>query len=139
MSAKPVQLFAIEQKITHWIWDKAPPNITLDDLLDPATWQHVQSKLLPGFHITVQPEGLPWEAELVVLDSGIGYAKVRLLRQTMLNEPGEVPATVYVRWNGPTHKYTIFRKADDVVLNHGHTAIADAEDWARRHVTAMAA
>lgn len=139
IGANPTRLITLEQAINYWVWSDAPAGVMIETLLDPATWQHVAPKLLAGSHLIVQPEGLPWEAELIVLDAGTGFAKVRLLRQTHLNEAGEVPAQVYVKWNGPKHRYAVFRKSDDVVLHYGCAAREDAETWARIHVKAMAA
>lgn len=136
---KPTRLFTIEQAIHNWVWKDAPADLTVEALSDPATWAHVVGQLIPGAHVTIQPEGLPWEAEVIVLSAGVGFAKTRLVRQTMLNEASGVPDGVYVKWNGPTHKYAVYRTADDVILHKGCAAIAEAEQWARTHVTAMAA
>lgn len=139
MTTKPIRLFAIEQAIHHWVWKDAPANLTIEALLTDSIWAHVVQQLMPGAHVTVQPEGLPWEAELIVLGVGTGFAKVKLLHQHMLNEPGELPAGIVVKWNGPTHKYVVQREGDSEILKFGFAMTADAEEWARKHVRAMAA
>ena len=138
--SKPSRLFPIEGQITFWAWRDAPSELTVEALLDPPTWAHVSKTLVPGSHIIVQPEGLPWEAELIVLGSGTGFAKVKLVRITTLNgEDGQLPAGMEVKWKGPALKYAVLREADKEILKHGFAIKADAEAWARQHSLAMAA
>jgi hypothetical protein len=146
MSKQPTRLISIEQAISTWAWRDAPADLTRDDLMKPDTWAHVTRMLVPGSHVVVQPQGLPWEAEVIVLGAGVGFAKVKLIRFTELNEGEQeaensepLPDGLEVIWKGPSMKYAVVRSSDKEVLSKEHTVRADAEQWARNHAKAMAA
>jgi hypothetical protein len=145
MSKQPTRLISVEQAIATWAWRDAPADLTRDDLLKPATWAHVHRTLVPGAHIIVQPQGLPWEAEVIVLGAGVGFAKVKLVRFNELNdEPTDkaapaLPEGLEVIWKGPTAKYAVVRSSDKEILSKDHAVKADAEQWAHQHAKAMAA
>lgn len=142
-AVKPVRLITQETAFNILVWKDAPIEVTIEQLSEPAMWAHVSKGLTPGTHIIVQPAGLPWEAEFIVQSAGVGFAKVKLARHTMIN--GEHAGTVvdgaktYVKWNGPANKYTVFRSSDDVALEKGFADREAAEEWAKRHVLALAA
>lgn len=137
---QPTRLLPIETAIQTLVWKGAPADTSPEDLLVPTAWAHVAKALLPGSHIIVQPEGLAWEAELIVISSGGTFAKVRMIRLTELNGADKAQeGAIGVKWNGPKHRFVVFHTSDNSVIRTGFDDREAAETWAKAHQMAMAA
>lgn len=140
---KPTRLIPSEQTIIYWTSiGEFPNDTTTDHLCAPETWAHVARTLKPGAHIIVQPEGLPYEAEMVVIASGATFAKVKLIRCSELNgvikDLGEnIP--LVVKWNAGFKKFTVNRAGSNELVKGDFADKEAAETWAREHTAAMAA
>ncbi len=117
----------------------ADAGTTLEDLLRPSFWLHVAAKLRRMSVINVLSEDETWFAELIVLASGIGFAKVKMLRFVEFYEAEEAATeetaafTTEVKWSGPHAKHRVIRKEDGTVLKEGFANKVDAESWQRQH------
>jgi hypothetical protein len=130
-----------------------PLDTPIETLLIPETWMHVAKNFKVGDELLVKPQGLPYRALLIVLDSGANYAKVRLLNVAPLNaqlavaeeapvelvEEKPVEGPMFVKWNPGLKKYSVYRKSDGERVHEGFAIKADAEAWAEKHTLAMAA
>jgi hypothetical protein len=113
---------------TRWM-ALVPPGATIEDVQQPGFWLHVASKLKRMDGIEVLPEDEAWLAELLVLGTGNGSARVKVLRHTVIEEEvGNDPAvfSTRVEWGGPVHKHRVVRNSDSHVVSHGHSNKAEA-------------
>lgn len=58
-----------------------PNDVTLEDLQRPAFWAHHTTKLKVGALIDVVRENLSLDVQLRCLGAGVGFAKMRVLRE----------------------------------------------------------
>lgn len=114
---------------------------SVDDLKRPEFWCHVANKLRQTDVIEVLPEDGSFFAELLVLKTGIGFAKVMLLRHVDLEgqETDGDSDLVHVQWKGPHRKHSVIRKSDGEILRDGFATKADAEIFARDYERTVAA
>lgn len=114
---------------------------TVEDLQRPEFWCHVAGKLRQMDVIEVLAEDGSYFAELMVLKSGTGFAKVLLLRQVALEDTAQDDdeSPVVAQWKGPHRKYSVIRKADGVILKDGFANKGDAEIFAREYAQTVAA
>lgn len=103
------------------IWSAVPPSGTaLDDVLAPAYWVHVQSKLTVGDRIEVSPESGEWMAELLVRAvSANGPVLAVLMKHDFTKatgEPGTWGKDYEVKYANNNLKWRVIRKADKHVL-----------------------
>ncbi len=115
-------------------------DVTVSDLEDPKFWQHVAARLTRMSIINVLCEDETWFAEVIVLNSGIGFAKVKVLRHVAFYEAGEQKAqdervdfTTEVKYRGPAVRFSVVRLADGVVLRENFQTRPEAENWQRQH------
>ena len=137
------------QRAGHYreTWEAVVPAETkMDELLSPKYWVHVAAKLRKMSIINVLSEDEHWFAELIVLGSGTGYAKVKCLRHVNFYDEGakaeeesSIPSDLLVKWAGPHDKYRVERVSDKHVLKSGFQKKQDAESWARQHEALIAA
>jgi hypothetical protein len=128
------------QRRDHYCFEYAvvlPADVTLEDTLDPGFWSHINAhspaKLRQHDTIRVIPEDGTYFAELIVLQAGKGFAKVKMLRHLALEEseqPTELSSTE-VKWRGPALKWVVERKTDGMRLKERLNTRADAEIEAR--------
>lgn len=116
----------------------AEEGTTIEDVLKPAYWQHVQGT--KGFkqfdHIEVRQETGEWVAELMVVSPLKGSFHVHLLKMHELPPPGaiELKAADYrVEWKGPQHKYSVIRKAGGEYVQDGFADKEAATRWLANH------
>lgn len=152
MSYQPTRPFLAAEVNNTWRFPDFPPETTIADLLKPETWAHCAGRYLKQYdEVIVIPQGGPFRAHLIIMEAGKNFAKMRLLDVKLLNateapEAVEAPATeslpdgapVFVKWNGPKDKFTVFRTSDKEKLRPGFAIKADADAWARTHLLAMA-
>lgn len=114
---------------------------TADDLQRPEFWCHVANKLRQMDVIEVLAEDSSYFAELLVLKTGIGFAKVLLLRKVDLEEhaPEEDGGIVAVQWKGPHRKHAVIRKSDGEILKDSFATKVDAEIFARGYERTVSA
>jgi hypothetical protein len=113
--------------------------LTLAQVMDDAYWGNVASKLRVGDYIRVQPEGMTYHAELLVVDAGPVHAKVKLLGfHDLVNEsakPEQAAITAAVdlgkykaERNGGW--FRVVRHGDNEVMKGGFRTLKAAQDWA---------
>jgi hypothetical protein len=114
---------------------------TLDDIQRPDFWVHVASKLRRMDVIEVIPESEGWFAELLVLSTGTGFAKVKLIREVQIEEQiaPNIGLSTDVMWGGPAAKWRVIRLADGAVLSENHESKGSAIRWQVNHERALAA
>lgn len=114
---------------------------TVEDLQRPEFWCHVAGKLRQMDVIEVLAEDSSYFAELMVLKTGTGFAKVLLLRQVTLEGAvqDDEDSPVVVQWKGPHRKHSVIRKTDGAVLKDGFATKGEAETFAREYVQTVAA
>jgi hypothetical protein len=125
---------------THYV-AAVPEGVTADDVQQPEFWAHVATKLRRMDMIEVLAEDESYYAELLVMDAGVGFAKVKMLRFVELEAAGEsteANSAFKIEWKGIAKKYSVIRKSDSVTLRDGFTKKFDAETWVRGHASAMA-
>ncbi len=119
--------------------------ITLAEVMDDAYWGNVASKLRVGDHIEIQPEGLTYHAELIVVDAGPVHAAVKLLSFVdLVNEapkPSQAPITAYVDLGKYTAErnggwFRVVRDSDKEVMRSGFRTLKAAQDWAIENLQA---
>lgn len=119
--------------------------ITLDEVLNDAYWGNVASKLRVGDHIEIQPEGLTYHAELLVVDCGPAFATVKLLQfNDLVNEapkPEQAPISASIDMgkykaerNGGW--FRVVRVDDQQLMKAGFRTLKAAQDWAAEHLQA---
>lgn len=126
----------------HWVVELAP-GVSVDDALEPEFWAHVGKRLRPYNRIELQAQDMTFVADCIVLAAGQGFARLKLLTLHSLAESAESAAEMMnataiedlyaVKWNGPSQKWIVLRKSDDMPLQTGFPAKADAEVWALGH------
>lgn len=126
------------------IWHIVPEHGTaFADLLSPAFWSHVSRQMKPADRIEVSAEDGSYFAELIVIDAGMQFAKVAVLREVKLEtvEPA-APAVLdghKVEWAGPHSKFRVLRTVDRKVLKDGFATRADAHAWLAGYSKSLAA
>jgi|AGTN01.3.fsa_nt_gi hypothetical protein len=123
------------------VWTVTPEfGIPHEALLKDGYWAHVSAKLRPGDHIEVLAIDGSYFAELLVLDAGKLYAKVRSLRHVKLDAV-EVPESelmvegLEAKWQGPVLKWCVLRGPDR--LKEGMDK-ASAIQWMKNHAKVAA-
>jgi hypothetical protein len=93
----------------------------IDEVLKERYWAHVSVKLKRGDRIEVHAEDDSYFAELLVLDAGKLYAKVKLLSFTELYgklEAAQVKAGDYwIDWRGPKDRWCGLCRNDVLATN----------------------
>ena len=113
--------------------------VTMDDVMDPRYWAHVAARIRPFTQIEVLFDDCSEWALLLVVDCDQTWAKVRKLQHINLNEndaaeiaqirADSVENDIEVKWKGPSHKFAVIRKSDNVMLKSGHASKEDAAKW----------
>lgn len=104
------------------------------DLLKPEFWAHVAQKLKRHDRIEAWADNGLWYAELLVLDSGRGWARVHLLQFADLQVDSAPGQTIQkggyeIIWRGEHHKWSVVRLSDKEVVSEGHGTQGPAVDW----------
>lgn len=100
----------------------ASEGTTVNDVLEPAYWSYVASKLKPYDRIEVRLDTGEWLLELLVLGCDRNWARVHLLHK---HELGPVEADMpkakkhRVEWKGPQLKWCVIRNSDDETIFKG--------------------
>lgn len=119
-----------------------PSETTIADLERAEFWVHVAKRLRRQSKIDVLWEDESRYAELIVLSSGTGFAKVKTLRTVEFDAADENNAPLdgfSVKWGGPHDKFRVVRNSDNLVMRKDFVKKSDAEAWARGHQAVVAA
>lgn len=113
---------------------------TIQDVLDPAYWAYVVKsssiQLSPYDRIEVRLESGEWVAELMVVNVGMTWASVHLLKLHELSDsavPVPEPTKFDIQWKGPQRKHAVIRLADGDVVQEGFGQKAEAADWLKNY------
>lgn len=117
---------------------------TAEDAVKPEYWAHVASarKLRTNDVFEVRCETGAWMLDLVVIEAGNRFAKVKVLR-TVDAEPVTVAEselqTVKVAFKGSHRKHCIIRKTDGEIIREGISQKSDAMRQAVEYEQLLAA
>lgn len=118
----------------------------LEDALDPTFWVDQAGQIMRCPHkglldiIELRKPDAALYAELVILGTGAGYVKVKVLKSAQddqIDIPAESPLTT--KWSVGTKTYEVIRQADKVTLSAGFQTKAAAAAWIADHLSKMAA
>ena len=115
---------------------------TPEDAQTPDYWAHVAAsrKLRVNDVFEVRCETGAWALDLVVVEAGLRFAKVKVLRTVDIDTPvTETLASVEVQFKGPVKKHCIVRIADHEILKEGIASKADAIREAAEYEQRLAA
>ena len=116
---------------------------TPEDVLDPAFWANISNQLGPFHRIECRCEDGTWLSELLVLEAGRSYARVKELTRYLLTtadvaQSQDAPLTGFkVLWRGVHHRWAVKRLVDNEVIHNGEPTAAAATDWLREHMKAL--
>lgn len=99
------------------VWSARPEaGTTIEQLMQPAYWASVAEQLKPGARIEVMPEDGAYFAEFIVRSCTRVSAVVYPLRvvQFEFAEQTETDPEYFVKWRGPSKKWCVMRKSDNV-------------------------
>lgn len=139
MATKLVQGKFNEAGFHRHVWVARPDyGVLLADVLKSEYWANVSSSLKPGAKIEVQPEGLTYYAELIVLDAGPNWANVKVTQFVDLVEEQAPREQAPIRMGSTVGAYQVRRsgawfqvvRGDKEVIKTGFRSISDAEKWA---------
>ena len=133
-----------EFKRQVWVVD-VEQSTQQDDIMNPAFWGNVSNQMGQFDRIEVRCEDGSWMAELLVLEAGNSYARVKCLSCIELEDhevaqteaPTEVGYEVFYR--GTHHKWAVKRLSDNEVIHNGESSRASAHAWVHEHLKAVAA
>jgi hypothetical protein len=112
-------------------------NTDLDHILKPEYWSHVAANLSPLSRIEVVAEDNSWFAELIVLSSGLNWAKVRLLRYIPLvdgfPEEKKQEDDFEILYAGVKARFRVIRKSDRTTVKEGFPSQQEALKWVREY------
>lgn len=113
--------------------------LTLSQVMDAAYWCNVASKLRAGDIVELQPEGLTYWAQLIVVDASPVHANVKLLHFVDLvnEEPKPEQAEIVGEKDLGKFKvertgrwFRVIRNGDGEVMKSGFPNMKAAETWA---------
>ena len=141
--AKLVQGRFNEASFHRHIWVIRPEYGTpLAEVVKPEYWTNVSTALKPGARIEVQPEGLTYFAELIVLDAGPNWANVKVTHFVDLVGEQVAPTQAAIRMESKVGAYNVKRagawfqvvRGDKEVIKTGFRSIDAAEAWAKENL-----
>lgn len=106
-----------------------------EDLLVPAWWNHVCTKLRVDDMVEAMALDRSWYGVVTVLEVGKGAeggARVAyVLGPTKISNAAEVgkQAEHEARWGGPAAKWTVVRSKDKLVMKGGFESREEAGSW----------
>lgn len=123
------------------VWYCPEADTPFEHLLRPEYWASIK-QLRTNAHIYVDAEDGSYWAELKVLKTGQGYAKVMVFRHVALNAATAdpvLPDGYEIQFRGPIVKHRIVRLKDGHVLRQGLDTEEEARTWLRDHKRMLAA
>ena len=123
---------AAEYKRNDHVVD-AEAGTTIADILSPSYWSFVATKLTDYDRIEVRLETGEWIAELLVVEHGRNWARVKMLQKYDLTTAEASPVTDkfkhHVEYKGPHHKHCVIRDADQEIIHRGVSTKEEAQRW----------
>ena len=123
------------------VWYCPEAGTPFEHLLRPEYWASIK-KMPVNAHVYVDAEDASYWAELKVLKTGQGFAKVMVLRHIALADAGADPAIAdgyEIQFRGPILQHRVVRLKDGQVVKQGLTTHDDAVAWLRDHKRMLAA
>lgn len=116
--ARPMILHTTEYMVTEW-YHAVPPDVNMDQLLDPAHWTNVARRMQPHQRVRVDCEDGSWTALLFVRDvqrNAVQMAVQEFVDFDQVKGAGKLSdpdrERYDVRWGGPAIKYRVIRLSD---------------------------
>lgn len=129
--------FGLAEHKRHDFVADVPPELKVEDLLEPGYWAHVAVEMQPFDFIEARWEDGSRIAHLRVVFAERTYAKVKLIDVEELGEESaeepEVSLTHDIKWRGPANKYCVIRKSDGMVVQKGFRERSAAINWLVDH------
>ena len=135
-------------------WCVTPePGTTFEEVLRPEYWCNVlklpTGELRPWDRVVVRDEAFDWCAELVIVDTGSGWAKVKTVTHTVFDHLGDAhlgelarasdKTTEYeIKYAGPIDKHVVIRLADKQKLKNGMSKV-EAHVWLNSYLRTIEA
>lgn len=123
-----------ESTYARTVWEVKPePAAKVEDLLVPEYWAHVAKRMRAGDRIEAIPDDRHYFAEFFVLGAASNWAKLVLLRHTVLikdNQP--MSKNGYIVKFAGAHKWRV--EKDGSVLSKGHDDQKAAAAWLANHI-----
>ncbi len=115
-----------------------------ETLKQPGFWAHVAREMKPYDKIEVRCDDGSFFGELLVLDVGRAWVKVRELSFISLTnadvsqtQAQELEETHEVKWKGPHNKWCVIRKGDNELLKKECQSQDEAVFWLKEHLKAV--
>jgi hypothetical protein len=112
-------------------------------VINPAYWANVSAQLQPFDRIEVRCEDGTWISELLVLEVGRSYVRVKELTHYKLTtadvaqSQDAIQTGFEVFWRGSHHRWSVKRLADNEVVHTGEPSKNDANSWVQEHLKAQ--
>jgi hypothetical protein len=112
-------------------------------ILNPSYWANVSAQLAPFDRIEARCEDGTWISELLVLEVGRSYVRVKQLTYHKLTT-ADVGQTQDARltgfevlWRGSHHRWSVKRLSDNEVIHTGEPDRNAANTWVQEHLKAL--
>ena len=120
---------------------------TLEHALDPTFYANQVDKIMGhdkargrGDIIEIRKIDSGLYAEAVIVEIGVGYAKVELIRKAEPTVPEIAPnSPLTAKWNPGRKEFDVIRKSDAQMMKQGFQTKAAAAIWIDQHIKAMTA
>jgi hypothetical protein len=114
-----------------------------EDAQTPGYWAHVAAarKLRTNDIFEVRCETGAWMLDLIVIEAGQRFARVKVLRTADVEQPAADAklSSVVVEFKGPVKKHCIIRLVDRAIIKEGIASKADAIREAAEYEQRLAA
>ena len=130
----PTRMKEGQYERTVWVIT-AHENTEPEDLVDPAYWSHVASKLRPWDRIEARANDGTWYAEFLILEAGRNWARAVMLTVHKLTNSdvalsqATAQSPYEVSYRGPHDKWSVIRKGDREVMHAGEQTQGGAVNW----------
>ena len=108
---------------------------TFNEVLEPAYWVHVGSKLIVGDKVEIMPKDGAWYAEAVVVSCSRVHARIapvvykQFFEQKAPAKEGDSKEPLEVSFKGPQRKWSVIRTKDKTYVKEGFDTREDASAW----------
>lgn len=133
-----------EHEIMRWTLT-VEPGVVVEDTLASEFWVHVAKDMKPRHEVVVWAHDLSWRADLVVIDAGPLWAKVKILQRWDFEKilaaySVPVPETAdYEIKHRASRKWCVMRLSDNKPVIEDLASKDDAALWLTNHLQKIAA
>ena len=131
------QMFGLAEHKRHDFVADVKPEVTLEEVSDPAFWSHVSDQMDPLDTIEVRWEDGSKIAHLRVLWCERTFARVKVISVETLDEVQANQEAKFlkhrVEWKGSVQKHVVIRNSDNAVIQSGFKERALAAAWLTEH------